>query len=62
MFPYPENTHNPNPIFKITIYCTQYIKNANTLSENWKVLKKTKKNKKTINQNIIHISSIINIL
>ena len=38
MFPYTENTRNPNLIFKITIYCTQYPQNAKILSNIWKKL------------------------
>ena len=39
------NTQIPNPIFKITIYCTKYTKNAKILSNIWKIGNFLKKHK-----------------
>ena len=41
MFPYTENTTNPNPIFKISIYCTRQTNNAKMYSNVWFVVNKT---------------------
>ena len=46
MLLYTENAQNPNPISKITIYCTKYTLNVKTLSnKNKKIMvSKMKKN------------------
>ena len=59
MFPYTENTQNPNPIFKITIYCTKYTNNAKIHSKIWKILNKSKVSKFYF---VICIASIVHIL
>ena len=52
-----KNTHNPNPIFKITIYCTEYTKNAKQLSgfKKVKIQKKKKKNNGNLFCNIYNL-------
>ena len=60
MFLYTENTTNPNIKLKMTIYCTQYTNNAETLSKTPK--QKTNKSELSTFDFIIYQISIIHIL
>ena len=57
-----KNTPNPNPIFKITIYCTRQTNNAKILSICCKSLKDVEKQKPQFFYFITYIISIIHIL